>query len=165
VIGNNLYLLSEGETEMINVEDSIIIHRPIEEVFACVADQTNAPRWQHDLLEVRRITDGPIGVGTKHTAARKFLGRRLELTNEYVRYVPSREITFRGDSGSMSFECSYLTEPVEEGTRLTCRMQMEQGGLFSLAEPLIAGSLKKDFAVNFRDLKALLENQVVEIPS
>jgi hypothetical protein len=37
-------------------------------------------------------------------------------------------------------------------------MQMEQGGLFGLAEPLIAGSLKRDFAANFGHLKALLEN-------
>lgn len=143
---------------MINVEDSIVINRPIGEVFAFVADQTNAPRWQHDLLEVRRTTDGPVGVGTKHTAVRKFLGRRLELTNEYVHFEPNKRVTFTGD-GASRFEVSYLTEAITEGTKLTCRMQMEQGGLFGLAEPLIAGSLKRDFAANFRDLKTLLENR------
>lgn len=148
---------------MINVEDSIIILRPVEEVFAFVADQTNAPKWQDGLLEVRRITDGPIGVGTKHTAVRKFLGRRMELTNEYVAYEPNRRVAFRGDSGSMRFEVSYLTEPTANGTKVTCQMQMEQGGLFGLAEPLMAHSLKRDFAANFRDLKALLENQAVPV--
>lgn len=64
---------------MIDVEDSIVINRPIGEVFAFVADQTNAPRWQNGLEQVRRTTDGPPGVGTKHVVVRKFLGRRLEL--------------------------------------------------------------------------------------
>jgi uncharacterized protein YndB with AHSA1/START domain len=149
---------------MIKVEASIIIQRPIEEVFAFVADQTHAPQWQHDLLEVRRTTDGPVGVGTKHTAVRKFLGRRMELTNEYVKYEPNKQITFTGD-GTTRFECSYLTEATPQGTRLTCRMQMEPDGFFGLAEPLIASGLRRDFAASFRELKALLENQTVEIPS
>jgi len=150
---------------MINVEDSIIINRPVEEVFAFVADQTNAPRWQQGLLEVQRITDGPLGVGTKHTAVRKFMGRRVEATNEYIGYVPNEEITFTGRSGPAHFEVSYLTEPAAGGTKLTCKMQMEQGGLFSLVDSLIAGSLKRDFKADFRDLKALLENQATPISS
>jgi len=36
---------------MITVEKSIIIGRPIEGVFAFVADQRNAPQWQKGLLE------------------------------------------------------------------------------------------------------------------
>lgn len=81
---------------MIEVEDSIVIARPIGEVFTFVADQTNAPRWQDGLLEVRRITDGPPGVGTRHVAVRRFMGRKLELTNEYVHYEPNTKITFTG---------------------------------------------------------------------
>ncbi len=46
---------------MIDVEDSIVIDCPIGEVFDFVADQTNAPRWQNGLEQVRRITDGPPG--------------------------------------------------------------------------------------------------------
>jgi len=142
---------------MINIEDSIVIHCPIEEVFSFVADQMNAPLGQHDLLEVRRTTDGPLGIGTKHTAVRKFLGKRLELTNEYVQYELNRQITFTGN-GASHFEVSYRTETLPEGTQLTCRMQMEQGGVLGLAEPLIAAALKRDFAANFRELKAMLEN-------
>jgi uncharacterized protein YndB with AHSA1/START domain len=150
---------------MINLEESIIIHCPIAEVFAFVADQTNAPQWQEGLLEVRRTTGEALGVGTKHTVARKFLGRRLELTNEYTKYEPNKQISFKGDSGPMRFETSYLTEPTTDGTKVTCQMQMEQGGLFALAEPLMAARLKRDFAANFRDLKRLLETQTVKVSS
>jgi uncharacterized protein YndB with AHSA1/START domain len=148
---------------MFNVDESIVINRPVEEVFAFVADQTNGPRWQDGLLEVRRITNGPVGVGTKHTAARKFLGRKMELTNEYIKYEPNRRVTFKGESGSMRFETSYLTESTTNGTKLTCQMQVEQGGLFGLAEPMIAKSFKRDFEANFRTLKALLESQAKPI--
>jgi uncharacterized protein YndB with AHSA1/START domain len=127
---------------MINVEDSIIIKRPVAEVFTFIADQTNAPQWQEGLLQVRHTTGETLGVGTKHTAARKFLGRRLELTNEYTKYEPNKQISFTGSSGPLCFETSYFTEPTADGTKLTCQMQMEQGGLFALAELLMVGSLK-----------------------
>lgn len=142
---------------MIEVEDSIVIARPIGEVFAFVADQTNAPRWQNGLVEVRRITERPPGVGTKHVVARKFLGRRLELTNEYVHYEPNKKITFVGASGPGRFVVSYLTDATTDGTRVTCQMQMEQKGLFTLGDPLVAANLRRDFAANLQNLRTLLE--------
>ena len=148
---------------MINIEDSILINRPIEEVFAFVADQTNAPKWQDGLIEVRRLTDGPVGVGTKHAATRIFLGRKMELTNEYIKYEPNKQVIFKAEAGPMHSEVSYLTESTTNGTKLTCKMQVEQSGLFSLAEPLMAKGFKRDFAANFRTLKALLESQTLPV--
>jgi len=63
---------------MIKAERTVVIDRPIEEVFAFVTDQTNTPRWQAGLVELERTTPGPIGVGTKHKGARVFMGRRLD---------------------------------------------------------------------------------------
>jgi uncharacterized protein YndB with AHSA1/START domain len=145
---------------MIRVEESIVIHRPIEEVFAFVADQANAPRWQSGLLEVRRTTGEPLGVGTKHTAVRRFMGRRLEATNEYIVYEPNKEITFKGTAGSSDFQHSYLTETVAGETKLTSRMVMQSKGLFGLAEPLIASNLKREFVANLGELRDLLESGV-----
>lgn len=142
---------------MIQVEDHIFIHRPVEEVFACVADLTNGPKWQDGLIEVRCITDGPLRVGTQHVAVRKFLGRRLEVTTEFIGYDPNRIVTFTANSGPLRVETSYITEGTPKGTRLTCQMQMEQGGLFSLAEPLMARSVKNGIATEFLTLKAMLE--------
>jgi uncharacterized protein YndB with AHSA1/START domain len=151
---------------MIDVSASVVITRPIEEVFAFVADQTNAPRWQDGLVEVRRVTDGPIGVGTRHTAVRAFIGRRLELTNEYVRFVPNQEVAFAGASGPLVFEASYTTEATPEGTQLTSTIRMRPGGLFRIAEPLIAADLRRDVRANLAALKALLEQvDRVDLPT
>ena len=60
---------------MIDVTTRVAIARPVREVFAFVADQTNAPQWQTCLHEVRRLTDGSIGVGTEHEFVRTFAGR------------------------------------------------------------------------------------------
>lgn len=140
---------------MIKVEKSIIIHRPIEEVFAYVGDQTNAPQWQPGLLEVRRTTDGPLGVGTQHTFVRKFMGRKMEASSEYVTYEPNKRITFRTTSGPVALKASYLVEPTADGTRLTSQIEMQAAGLFGLAEPLIAASLGREMEASFSDLVSI----------
>lgn len=151
--------MTKGMIAMIDVEESVEIDRPVNVVFAFVADQTNAPQWQDGLLEVRRTSDGPLGVGTKHVVVRNFMGRRLELTNEYVRYEPGHEVAFTGATGPGRFDVTYRTEPVAGGTKVSCRMQMQQRGLFKLADPLVAKSLKRDFISNFQRLKEQLESR------
>jgi uncharacterized protein YndB with AHSA1/START domain len=147
---------------MFQIEKSITIARPIGDVFAFVADQRNAPEWQIGLLEVRRTTEAPLGVGSKHVVVRKLMGRRIEATNEYVRFEPDKVVTFKGDSGPMHFEFSYLTEPSPEGTRLTGHMEMQSGGLWGLAEPLLASSVRREMEANLPALKELMESRVAE---
>ena len=109
---------------MIKAEQTVVIDRPIEEVFAYVTDQTNTPNWQAGLVEAKRTTASPIGVGTKHTFVRNFMGRRMEADNEYVAYEPNRLVTFRTTSGP-PLVASYLFDAVPDGTRLTSRVELQ----------------------------------------
>ena len=143
---------------MIKAERTVVIDRPIGEVFAYVTDQTNTPNWQAGLVEMQRTTPGPIGIGTKHTGVRSFLGRRMELANEYVAYEPGRLVTFRTTSGP-PLEASYLFEAVPGGTRLTSRVELQGAGLFGLLEPVIGAGLRREMKAALPALKALLENR------
>jgi uncharacterized protein YndB with AHSA1/START domain len=143
---------------MFEVEETIVIDRPVAEVFAFVADQTNAHKWQRGIAVVRRQTPEPIGVGARHEVVRKFLGREISLTNEYVRYDPNQVVTFTAITGPAAMEVSYLTEPVPEGTKLTCHMRMDQKGFFRVADSLVSRSMRRDFAAALRTLKGMLES-------
>jgi len=142
---------------VIKAERTVVIDRPIEEVFAYVTDQTNTPKWQAGLLEVKRTTQGPIGVGTKHTLVRNFIGRRMEADNEYVAYEPHRLVTFRTTSGPR-LVASYLFDAVADGTRLTSRVELEGAGLFGLLEPVVGAGLRREMKAALPALKALLES-------
>jgi uncharacterized membrane protein len=146
---------------MITVEKTGVVDRPIEEVFAYIGDQQNAPRWQAGLVEVKRVTEGPPGIGTKHTLVRNFMGRRLEASNEYVAFEPNKLITFKSTSGPVAFEASYLFQSVAGGTEVTSRIEMDAKGLLSLAEPLIARGLRREMDTAFVTLKGLFETSAM----
>ena len=145
---------------MIRAEKSTVIRRSVEDVFAYVADQSNAVHWQAGLVEVQRLTDGPIGVGTRHRIARTFMGRRLAVENEYVAFEPGRRVVFRTTAGPMPLEASYIVEPAEGGARITSTIAMDASGFLSLAEPLIAVGLRREMDAAFRALKEVLEAPV-----
>jgi uncharacterized protein YndB with AHSA1/START domain len=150
---------------MIKKEKSIIIDRPIEEVFAFVGDLETGIQWQSALLEVRRTTQGPLGVGTQFTSVRKFMGQKVEATVEYVAYEPNKQITFRSISGPSPFEQSFLFESAAEGTRLTSILELQTGGLMGLADPLVSAGVKREMDASFGDLKDLLESRVTAASS
>jgi len=146
---------------MIKVEKSIVIDRRQEDVFAYVSDHTNAPRWQRGLLEVRRATEGPIGVGTRHTLVRMFMGRRMEASNEFTQYEPNRLVSFNITSGSLAGQGWYVVEPAgSDRAKLTSRIEMRPSGLMRLAQSLMAASLSREVEANLSDLKGLLEAKV-----
>ncbi len=146
---------------MIELETSVEIARPAREVFAFVADQTNAPRWQTDLHEVRRLTDGPLGVGTEHEFVRTFAGRRLASRNRYVAFEPDRYVRFEIPSGWISGAASYRTEPLRPAaTVLTCRMEFRAREPLSLLEPVLSRLLARDSGRDEERLKSLLEQGV-----
>ena len=144
---------------------SIIIHRPIEEVFAYVSNLQNGPQWQTGLFEVRRLTQGSLGIGSQFTSVRKFLGRKLEGGVEIVAYEPNSKTTIKSTSGSVPFEQSFLFEPTAEGTKLTTEIELRTVGFMGLAEPMIAGSLKREMEAAFGDLKDMLESRVTAASS
>ena len=88
---------------MVKNEMSIIIKRPIEEVFAFVSDLENGPQWQTGLFEVRQITKDPIGIGSQFASVRKFLGRKLEANVEVASYEPNHKLVIKSPSANCTF--------------------------------------------------------------
>jgi polyketide cyclase/dehydrase/lipid transport protein len=144
---------------MVLIEETTVLGLPVAEVFTFVADQNNAQTWQKGLVSVHKTTDGPLGVGTRHSFERKIMGRKATAANVYTEYVPNEIVGFRSTSGPIQFHASYLTSEAAPGTKLTCRMELESGrGLAKLMLPLIARNIKKEMRANFVTLKGLLED-------
>ena len=145
---------------MVKVEASVDINRPIEEVFAYVTDPTKAPEWSSLTLESRLEGGGPIGVGSRIRAIGKFLGRRVESTAEVTRYEAPTIFSMREISGPGHLEIERQLESVGKGTRYRSRLAGEAGGLFKLADPIVASLMKRAVETDLHTLKTLLEARV-----
>ena len=145
---------------MIRLENSIVINKPVEEVFEYMANSENNPQWQSSAQEVVKTSDGPIGVGTTYSSVSQLLGKRLESVVEYTAYEPNKTVAGKVTSGPIPFQFETTFEPAAEGgTKVTSSGRGDAGGFFKLAEPLVARMLKRQTETNTANLKDLLEAQ------
>jgi uncharacterized protein YndB with AHSA1/START domain len=143
---------------MIKTKLSIIIRRPVADVFAYVTTIENFPRWSNGLIkESHQTSPGPVGAGTIFTQQKSCLGRWFKTEFEVVAYKPDQEFCVTSRMGSLPFQGCYTFEPVDEGTRFTHSSQVEASGFFSLVGSLLVGQIRKQTEANLASLKTLLE--------
>ena len=144
---------------MAGFKQSVVINRPVKQVFAFVSDLENDPPWS-GAAEMRRTSPGPVGIGTTFQPRDRLLGRRLELTLRVVGYEPNRKITLRTTSKRLSFAGTRMVEPVgEDATRVTFVGGGRAGGVWRLAEPLLVAVGGPRLRTQLGRLKRLLESQ------
>ena len=87
------------------------------------------------------------------------LGRRIESTNLVTEYEQNKKLFFKTASGPFPVEGGYTFEPVGEGTKLIIIGQADTSGFFKLADPLVAGIVKRQLEASGAILKDLVEAQ------
>jgi uncharacterized membrane protein len=129
----------------------------VEEVFEFVTNPENDPKWESAILESERTSVGPMGVGTTEQGVAKLLGQRIEWTAEVTEYEPNRKVKYEVTGGPLSAEQTVTFEPVEGGTKFTLVVEVETGGFFRLAEPIVTRMLQRDIETDVANLKDILE--------
>jgi uncharacterized membrane protein len=147
----------------IREEHSVVINRPVEEVFAFATDPNNDPLWQSTSLETEQMSEGAVDVGTTFRNTSKFLGRRIESSFEVTENEPPHKQCVRVISGPIPGSGCYLFESADGGsTRFTQTFEAEVGGFFRLAEPLVGRALRRQMQADMETLKDLLESGETE---
>ena len=145
------------ETRLNTIEHTIVINRPIEDVFRFVHDPKNDPSWQTTLIECQQVEEGPVGVGTQLRERRRFLGIQVEMTREITEYEPSTSSAFKYVAGGAPMSGEYRLERLDGGTRLTVIGYVESRGFFKWAEPLFTSMAGRELQASRGHLKDLLE--------
>jgi hypothetical protein len=142
---------------MATFQNTLTIQRPVEDVFAFLADFENLPSWNYAIVETRKTSPGPVGVGTTYRQLRS-IPSTSEEGFEVTAFEPTSRLEVHGDIGPFTATSSYLLAPMGEGTRLTNTVDLQpaSGGLRLLA-PLAASRVKAAVAANLDTLKQHLE--------
>ena len=132
-------------------EGTAVIERPIEEVFAFLADGTNDPKFSPRVLEIAKTTDGPSGVGTIYRSTVKDAGMKTKREFELTEFEPPTKIRWAELSKNLvtAPEGGYDLAPEGSGTRLRVYNVLEGNGLGKLLAPLALRQAQKgadDFA-------------------
>jgi hypothetical protein len=140
---------------------SALIDRPINEVFAFLADGTNDPKFSPRVQEIRQTTDGPIGVGTIFESTVKDAGMKSGRSFELTVFEPPSKIrwTERSKNAIMVPEGGYDLEAVSDTeTKVTIHNTLEGHGFGKLIVGLAARAAVKDAPDFANRIKSAIES-------
>jgi uncharacterized membrane protein len=143
---------------VLEFENTIRIDRPVDEVFAFLSDFENIPKWNYYVLEVRQLSNNPVGTGTTYHQVRKTDEQDFRI----IEFEPNHTVAVKTLPHS-SPELEMRFTLCEEGntTRVRDEWKLDTGRP-SILEKLAGGRVKAAVAENLAKLKELLEKgQVV----
>ena len=135
------------------------INKPIEEVFAFLADGTNDTKFSPRVQEITKTTDGPTGVGTIYKSTVKDAGMTSQREFEITEFEQPIKIRWseRSKNAVTVPTGGYDLEPAGEATQMTIHNEFEGHGFGKLIVGFASRAARKDADAFAARIKAAVE--------
>ena len=148
---------------MAKVSFSQRIACPRGEVFRLFTDLDQMPKRIDGIKGVKKLTEGPVGVGTRFSETREMFGKQATEEMEFTDYQADESYTVECDSHGTHYRSIFQFEPVGDDTDVNVVFEAKPVSLKAkLLAPLgwlMLGTTKKIFQRDVDDLKQVAERR------
>lgn len=144
---------------MKTIEYSVVINKPVSEVFRFVENLENRPNWEPGVVEAKVIFGKYEEPGGKIQITNQILGKKMETIAEVVEYKENEQVICRAEK-PFFHEVINLYEELNGQTKFTRKATAtfnNEGGATKLASTLIVKKLEKTFQKTVLNAKEALE--------
>ena len=144
---------------MFTIQQSVTIARPVDQVFAFLADPGNIPRWRPDVLHTRG--GSPLHAGSQFEEVISFGGRKSQTFRVQVFEAnKTLEVAAIGGLGIRPTQ-RYSLSSSDGSTSLSIHVTVRTLGLFRLLEPVLPRMISTKWRTYGARLRELLETPPV----
>src|SRR5512132_2875192 len=135
-----------------------VIHRPPEEVFEFCSDLRSELRWNPKVKYVEKLTDGPVGVGTRYRAQWANSG---PTTVEVVAFDRPRSWETTATARGMGIRFQGVVTDARPGARYSAHLEVHPKGLAWLVAPLALLAMRRQDQQNMERIREALESSTI----
>jgi uncharacterized membrane protein len=142
----------------VEVSRSVVIARPVQDVFGYLADARNDPTWCPKVLSVEQIEGDEPGPGARYRVTHRPIPFRpaREMDHTCLSWMPPTRIQWREDDGTDVLDVTYMLEDLDGATRLTQHSDVDLGAPRVL-HPVMRAGIGHDVASQLKTLRKQLE--------
>jgi hypothetical protein len=139
----------------VQLQVSQVIDRSVEKVFHFYAEEhvRNHPRWDPD-IQLKQMTDGPIGIGTLIHRINSRSGIPVEGTMEVVEFEPNRAFGMIIHDGPVEMRGRTTFEAVNDNQTILTTM---------IEFPGMDDSMDKGFLISRLERSGQIRKQLIEL--
>lgn len=144
---------------MPHIDETIVINRPIDEVWAYLTDFFNAPRMSGSgIIGLRQTSPGPLGIGSTLQGRRVVLGFETRNDFQVTEWDPPHALATTAVGRPFRSLVSRVTlEATSDGTRMVMKTEFELHPALKLLWPFIGPIIRRRLHASYAHSKALIE--------
>ena len=128
---------------MIILNESILVVRPIQEVFEFTSEFSNIELWDPGVASSIKTSAGAVQVGTQYDLILKYGLFRPKMQYRITHYEPYSKVVLKGSGESYSATDTICFFSTNTGTRIDYQAKIEFSGFASKIEPLLSPFLRR----------------------
>ena len=148
---------------MIEVEHTLEIARPRDEVFEYLTDVSRLPEWQSSAESAQ--LEGELREGARIKEVRTFMGRRATSTLEVSEYLPPSRFGLHVVEGPIRYSVEHALEELDGRTRVTFVGRGETKGVPRLMHGAVRRAVERQFVKDLEVFKRNLEAPDAQVTS
>lgn len=117
---------------MLSLKEEISVDRPIDECFDYIADFSTTPEWDATAFEAKKLSEGPVGLGSRFAVRCKLPLGSVLLKYTITEFEPPELVTLQAES--RLFDAVDTIRFTSEGGRTRIRYQAD----FNFSKPIAA---------------------------
>ncbi len=138
--------------------EQIVVSRPAADAFQYIAEFENTAEWDPGIAESRKLTDGPVRVGSQFDVVALFRGKRQRFRYTVTELDDGRRIVLEGVGAKATSVDAITVDAGDSGSRISYTADIQLKGLRRLAEPLLKPMLAKTGEDALAGLKQKLDS-------
>lgn len=140
------------------VVESVVIERTPDEVWKVVADLDTHAEWRPAIVELKQVSEGPLGVGSRIREVLSWRGREIVIDDVVTAYEPPHRLGIHGGWKAADFDVDFRLEPHGSETEVTMDWPLHPKSiLMRIAAPFIGPAMRKATREELELLKAHVE--------
>jgi Polyketide cyclase / dehydrase and lipid transport len=143
---------------MPKIAGAIVIDRPVDLVFDFATDERNEPLYNTALLQSEKVSDGPVGVGTRFHALHKSARRPVAMDVQITEYDRPRRMASRTTMSWSEVDGELTFEPDGDATKMRWAWDVHPKGLATLLWPFVGVMGRRSERACWTQLKHYLES-------
>jgi len=140
---------------VIQIEETIVVARPREQVFAVAAHPENMPLWNPAVRESTLV--GQLRRGAKVIQLVEVLGRRFETEFEVTAYEPGRRVAYTCTGGPLTVQGTMEFRADRGRTHVRWIVGGDARGLIRVAEGVLLGAGRPEMRACLENLRHFVE--------
>lgn len=143
----------------LRTRESIVINRPVPEVFEYLSDPDNGTEWASNVVEYDIVSGSRDEVGSVYSLTARVAGARIKATEELVDYEENKRIRLESQESKIGYTRELDFDSDGDGaTKVTFVQDGETGtGLFKFADAIVQKLYARDVRSDLENAKTILE--------